>query len=69
MGWTDKTPRKLDFALEWLIDHPGAVGIPDRDLEQKVWMSQYRKVGYRTWNKAKKLLATQGGFPDTEVAA
>lgn len=69
MTWTPNTPRKMDFALAWLIEYPGAMNVSGRELERTVWLSQYRKISHRTWNNAKRLLRTQGGFSDERRAA
>ena len=68
MTWTHATPRKMDFALAWLTDHPGAMALSGRDLERTVWMSQYRQISHRTWNNAKRLLRNQGAFQDRMAA-
>lgn len=69
MTWTKSTPRKMDFALAWLAEHPGAMSITGRELERTVWLSQYRQISHRTWNNAKRLLRNQGAFPDRAMAA
>lgn len=68
MTWAKNTPRKIDFALAWLVDHPKCMAVKGRDLERSIWISEYRNISSNTWNKAKRLLKTQGAFPDWEAA-
>lgn len=49
--------RKLQFAMDWLVDHPSHMFATGRVLESRVKMSEWQKISYKTWNEAKRLLS------------
>lgn len=51
-----KASPKLEFAIQWLRQHPEHMLIPGRDLEAKVTMNG-EPISYKWWNEAKKEVA------------
>lgn len=57
-----KQSPKLNFAIQWLNDHPTLQHMTGRTLERIV-KSPQGAITYRTWNEAKRL-AKKSVFPD-----
>lgn len=49
------TTLKLDYALNWLAEHPDQFYTSGRTLETTVKYGSNENISYRTWNEAKVL--------------
>lgn len=48
-----KPSPKLEFAMQWLRQHPEDMLVPGRELEARIMMDG-KPISYKWWNQAKK---------------